>query len=216
MKLYGQYSGKHSRRVPKRVQRRRQRQFITLLVSLLLVFGIAVGGTVAFITTQTEKKTNTFSPAQVSCEVTEEFNGTLKNNVAVKNTGNTDAYVRATVNITWMKNTDAGDQTVTARVPQEGVDYKITYLEDTGWIKGTDGYWYYQTPIAPDAVTSILIESCEQLEGTNVPDGYHLCVEIVASAIQSSPKTVVSAEWKVTIDNDGKIASANGSGVTGE
>ena len=216
MKLYGQYSGKHSRRDPKRVQRRRQRLFITLLVSLLLVFGIAVGGTVAFITTQTENKTNTFSPARVSCEVTEEFNGTQKSDVAVKNTGNTDAYVRATVNITWMKNNDAGDQTVTARVPQAGVDYTITYREDTGWIKGTDGYWYYQTPIAPGAVTNILIGSCEQLEGAKVPDGYHLSVEIVASAIQSSPTTVASTEWKVPIDNDGKIVSANGSGVTGE
>ena len=215
MKLYGGYSDKHSRCVPKRVQHR-QRQFITLLVSLLLVFGIAVGGTVAFITTQTKEKTNTFTPGEVSCEVTEKFEENVKTDVAVKNTGNTNAYVRATVNITWMKNTDAGDQTVTARVPQKDVDYTITYLKDTGWIEGADGYWYYQMPIAPGAVTSILIESCKQLEGANVPDGYHLCVEIVASAIQSSPKTVALDEWKVHIDNDGKIVRANGSGVTGE
>ena len=103
----GHYSGKYVRRVPRRVQRRHQRQFITLLVSILLVFGIAVGGTIAFIMMQTDRKTNTFDPAQVSCEVMEEFNGTVKSNVAVKNTGNTDAYIRAAVNITWMKDADS-------------------------------------------------------------------------------------------------------------
>ena len=211
----GHYSGKYVRRVPRRVQRRRQRQFITLLVSILLVFGIAVSGTIAFITMQTERKTNTFDPAQVSCEVMEEFNGTVKSNVAVKNTGNTDAYIRAAVNITWMKDADASDQTVTARTPQNGTDYDITYLVNTGWIEGTDGYWYYQSTVVPGANTGTLIENCTRLATANVPEGYHLSVEIVASAIQSSPETVVSAEWKVALDN-GKIVSANGSGVSGE
>lgn len=209
---YGDYG--YRRKETKRAHRARR---LTLaLVALTLVALLGVGTTLAFLSTGTEEVENTFTPGFVSCEVTEEFNGTLKNNVAVKNTGNTNAYVRATVNITWMKNTDASDQIVSARVPKEGVDYKITYLADTGWIKGTDGYCYYQTPIVPNAVTNILIGSCEQLESAKVPDGYHLCVEIVASAIQSSPTTVVSDEWKVTIDNDSKIVSANGSGVTGE
>ena len=211
----GHYSGKYVRRVPGRMQRRHQRQFITLLVSILLVFGIAVSGTIAFIMMQTDSKTNTFDPAQVSCEVTEDFSGTVKSNVAVKNTGNTDAYIRAAVNITWMKDADASDQTVTARTPQNGTDYDITYLVNTGWIEGTDGYWYYQSPVVPGANTGTLIENCTQLATANVPEGYHLSVEIVASAIQSSPETVVLAEWKVALD-DGKIVSANGSGVSGE
>lgn len=211
----GHYSGKYVRRVPRRVQRRRQRQFITLLVSILLVFGIAVSGTIAFITMQTDRKTNTFDPAQVSCDVMEEFNGTVKSNVAVKNTGNTDAYIRAAVNITWMKGADASDQTVTARTPQKGIDYDITYLFNTGWIEGTDGYWYYQSPVVSGANTGTLIGNCTQLATANVPEGYHLSVEIVASAIQSSPETVVSAEWNVAIA-DGMIVNANGSEVSGE
>lgn len=211
----GHYSGKYVRRVPRRVQRRHQRQFITLLVSILLVFGIAVSGTIAFITMQTDRKTNTFDPAQVSCEVMEEFNGTVKSNVAVKNTGNTDAYIRAAVNITWMKDADASDQTVTARTPQNGTDYDITYLVNTGWIEGTDGYWYYQTPVAPDANTAELVRECKQLEGANVPQGYHLSVEFVASAIQSSPATVVAEKWNVTLEGN-KIVSANGNEVTRE
>lgn len=126
-----------------------------------------------------------------------------------------EQYIRAAVNITWMKDADASDQTVTARTPQNGTDYDITYLVNTGWIEGTDGYWYYQSPVVPGANTGTLIENCTQLATANVPEGYHLSVEIVASAIQSSPETVVLAEWKVALE-DGKIVSANGSGVSGE
>lgn len=214
MKNNGICPVKNERRVPEKEQSR-QRKIIALFVSVILILVIAAGGTVAFITTQTDRKTNTFTPAQVSSEVTENFDGAVKNEVAVKNTGNTDAYIRAAVNITWMKDGDAADQTVTAKVPKQGTDYAITYLENTGWIKGSDGYWYYQSPVAPGASTGTLIESCTQLAGADVPAGYKLSVEIAASAIQSSPETVVSAEWNVSIAG-GKIVSVNGSGVTGE
>ena len=105
-----------------------------------------------------------------------------------------------------------------AELPTEYADLfssRFQYLVNTGWIEGTDGYWYYQSPVVPGANTGTLIENCTQLVTANVPEGYHLSVEIVASAIQSSPETVVSAEWKVALDN-GKIVSANGSGVSGE
>ena len=211
--IHHQYSSKFVRRNPKRLQG--HRRFVTLLVSLLLVLSFAVGGTLAFIMTETSGKKNTFTPAQVSCKVNEDFNGAVKSSVTVENTGETDAYIRAAVSITWMKNEDASDQTVAARVPAEGVDYDIAYLENTGWMKGGDGYWYYQTPVAPGADTGVLIRECRQLAGANVPQGYHLSVEIVASAIQSSPAAAVTENWHVTLDGD-RIVSAQGNEVTGE
>ena len=51
-----------------------------------------------------------------------------------------------------------------------------------------------------------------QLATANVPDGYHLSVEIAASAIQSVPETVVADEWNVVL-TDGKITAANGKGA---
>lgn len=209
------YSGECVRRNPKRLQRRRQRLFVTGLASLLLLIGVTVGGTLAFITADTSEKTNTFIPAQVSCDVIEEFNGTVKSNVAVKNTGETNAYIRAAVNVTWMKGENASEQTVSATVPQIDVDYKLLFLVNAGWIKGADGYWYYQTPVAPNANTAALIRECKQLEGANVPQGYHLSVEIVASAIQSSPAAVVAEKWNVTLEGN-KIVSAHGNEVTGK
>lgn len=199
----GRYQGKFEAHTPKRVRAHRQRKPVTLLVSLLLLLGIAIGSTVAFLATKTGAKENTFTPSKVSSQVTEDFNGTTKSNVAVKNTGDIDAYLRATVNITWRKDQNTADQTVTAKVPQAGVDYTITYSAGTGWAKGTDGYWYYLTPVAPGESTGTLIESCKQLAGAEVPEGYHLSVEIIASAIQSVPAKAVGEAWGVTITESG-------------
>ena len=213
--MNNQNSGSYVRRHPERLKRRRQGRLVALLASLLLVLGAAVGGTLAFIMTASDEKTNTFTPAQISCDVIEEFDGTVKRNAAVKNTGETDAYIRAAVNVTRMKDENASEQTVTAKVPQADVDYELIFYIDTGWIKGADGYWYYQTPVAPGAVTEAFIRECRQLEGANVPQGYHLSVEIVASAIQSSPEKAVAQQWNVTLEGN-RIVSVNGNEVTGE
>ena len=207
----GRYQGKFEAHTQKRVRAHRQRKPVTLLVSLLLLLGIAIGSTVAFLATRTAAKKNTFTPSKVSSQVTENFDGTTKSNVAVKNTGDVDAYLRATVNITWREDQNTADQTVTAKVPKEGDDYTITY-SGTGWAQGTDGYWYYLTPVAPGASTGNLIESCTQLPGAEVPEGYHLSVEIIASAIQSVPAKAVGEAWGVTITETGVTPYPAGGG----
>lgn len=208
-----QYDGKYLQSEHK--QLRRPKRLATLLVSLLLVLGVAVGGTVAFLSTRTDRKVNTFTPSKVTCEVTETFNDNVKSNVAVKNTGDTTAFIRAAINVTWMSNKDAADQTVSSKVPVKNTDYSITLAENTNWIRGADGYYYYQLPVDPQDSTGVLIEECKLQNNASVPDGYHLSVEIVASAIQSAPDSVVQSMWHVTVA-DGKITSANGSEVTGE
>lgn len=207
-----QYAEKHLQGEHK--QLRRPKRLATLLVSLLLVLGVAVGGTVAFLSTRTDSKVNTFTPSEVTCAVTETFENNVKSQVAVKNTGDTTAFIRAAINVTWMSNQDAANQTVSAKVPLKNKDYSITLAENTNWIQGADGYYYYQLPVKPQDSTKVLIEECKLLKDASVPDGYHLSVEIVASAIQSAPDSVVQSMWHVTVEN-GIITSANGSEVTG-
>lgn len=207
-----QYDGKYLQSEHK--QLRRPKRLATLLVSLLLVLGVAVGGTVAFLSTRTDSKENTFTPSKVTCVVTETFNNNVKSQVAVKNTGDTTAFIRAAINVTWMSNQDAANQTVSAKVPVKDKDYSITFAKNTNWIKGADGYYYYQLPVDPQGSTGELIKECKLQENASVPDGYHLSVEIVASAIQSAPYSVVQSMWHVTVA-DGKITRANGSEVTG-
>ena len=207
-----QYDGKYLQSEHK--QLRRPKRLATLLVSLLLVLGVAVGGTVAFLSTRTDSKENTFTPSKVTCEVTETFKNNVKSNVAVQNTGDTTAFIRASINVTWMSNQDAANQTVSAKVPVKDTDYSITFAKNTKWIQGDDGYYYYQLPVGPQGSTGVLIEECELQNNASVPDGYHLSVEIVASAIQSAPDSVVQSMWHVTVEN-GIITSANGSEVMG-
>ena len=212
-----QYDGKYLQSEHK--QLRRPKRLATLLVSLLLVLGVAVGGTVAFLSTRTDSKVNTFTPSEVTCAVTETFENNVKSRVAVKNTGDTTAFIRAVINVTWMKDAEAGtkynagDQTVSAKVPVKDTDYSITFAKNTNWIQGADGYYYYKLPVAPQGSTEVLIDECKLLENASVPDGYHLSVEIVASAIQSAPDSVVQNMWHVTVEN-GKITGVNGSEVT--
>lgn len=207
-----QYDGKYLQSEHK--QLRRPKRLATLLVSLLLVLGVAVGGTVAFLSTRTDSKENTFTPSEVTCEVTETFENNVKSRVAVRNTGDTTAFIRAAINVTWMSNQDAANQTVSAKVPVKDTDYSIKLADNTNWIEGADGYYYYKLPVDPQDSTGVLIEECKLQNNASVPDGYHLSVEIVASAIQSAPDSVVQSMWHVTVEN-GKITSANGSEVMG-
>lgn len=195
------------------------RQRLTLLfVSLLLVIGVGIGATFAYIRMQTQEERNVFTPGRVACAVEETFDGSEKKDVSIKNTGNTEAYIRAAVHVTWMRddeNPDAADQTVMASVPQEGIDYTITYAENAGWLRIGD-YWYYQSPVEPGDSTAVLVTSCRLAEGGTVPQGYHLSVEIVSSAIQSLPNTVPVEKWNVEIADGQIIGAAVESEVTGE
>ena len=73
-----------------------------LIMAVLLLPGAAVGSTVAFLIDKTEPVKNSFEYAKVSCEVTENFTNNKRDNVRVKNTGTTDAYIRATYVVNWV------------------------------------------------------------------------------------------------------------------
>ncbi len=192
------------KRVPKPVKRRQNvKQIGSGFVLLILAVVLAIGGTLAFIIANTEEVKNEFTPGEVKCEVVEQWEEPykVKSDVKIKNTGNTAAYIRATYVVTWQKD----DGTVYAKQPVEGTDYTIEFAKDSGWEKIGD-YWYYTSPVAADGETEVLIASCKLAEGASVPTDYHLSVEIIASAIQSDPDTVVAEKWKVNVV-DGKIAA---------
>ena len=198
-------SGKHY--IPahrrRRAKRRKQQSLIIAVVAILC--SIIACATIAFVFTSTKPLENTFTDAYVACDVLETFDGTTKTDVTIKNTGEVQSYIRAKVVVTWMSD----DKTkVTALKPIDDTDYVITYADEanaaTNWEKGLDGYWYYKLPVNVGKETEELIESCSLKEGITAPYGYYLSVEIVASAIQSTPETVVKEQWSSGIsDADG-------------
>lgn len=189
------YPGAHSRKDSK--LRFPTNRAAVLLLSMILLIGIAVGTTVAFLVARTEPMKSTFEYAKASCEVTGS-----KENVQIKNTGNTAAYIRATYVVTWRD----GNRNVAVSVP-DGYSYTLTENLGNNWKKGTDGYFYYTSPIAPGNSTLDSLLTCN----VTYPDNpeYTLSVEILAEAIQSEPAEAVQQAWGATIV-DGKLTPALG------
>ena len=171
---------------------------IALLVALLLLLTVGVGTTVAFLIDQTDTVVNTFTPATVSGEIEESFKNDVKENVAIKNIGDVNAYIRATIVVTWKNGND-----VYPKAPVAGIDYTITY--GSGWNRGSDGYYYYPTAVKPGASTTNLIDICQSVPG-KTPEGYHLSVEVLSSAIQAEPAKAVTDAWSVNVNADGTIS----------
>lgn len=186
-----------------------KRNLLLVLASVLAVIFISVGLIVAYLRTNTEPTENVFTPAKVSCEVIEIFDGATKSDVKIKNTGKTEAFIRAAIVVNWVK-TDQ-DENITeiyAKAPIANTDYEMTFPEDFNWLVDANGFYYHKDPVEIGQITEKLLETCRVKEGANVPDGYMLSVEIIASAIQSSPETVAEKYWNITVDNN-KITAVN-------
>lgn len=94
------YQGKYNQQQHQQRRRRRRKlnnRALILLASLVLIVGMAAGGTVAWLITNTGAVQNTMVPASVPITINEAVSGTTKTSVTVKNTGNTDAYIRVAI-----------------------------------------------------------------------------------------------------------------------
>ena len=196
-----------------------------LIISLIMILFVSVGTTMAYLIDSTDPVTNKFIPSTISVTVEEDFDGSVKNNVTLRNTGNTKAFVRAAVVVTWQSK----DGKVSGQMPIEGTDYELewkdqAYLEDSNWKKGADDFYYYLEALDSDpdgtgekkgGSTTELFTACKIKEGATVPDGHSLNVEIIGSAIQAAPDEAVEEAWSnsmVTVEanNDKLTISAVG------
>lgn len=180
---------------------------LLLIASLAVLLTATVGSTAAWLVSKPAAVENDFVPGKVACQVLEKFDtesGTsVKRNVRVKNTGNTDAYIRVLLVFTWKD--DKGN--IFSNKPQEGKDYQIVMDDLTDWImqKSDAGvYFYYKKPVAPSAETGKLIESLYQIAGVTGPENgtYKLSVDILADAVQADPPQAVKDSWGVDVEND--------------
>ena len=164
----------------------------------VVVLTAAVGGTMAWLSTKTQELTNTFEPAKVTCAVEEgSFDGKTKQNVKIKNTGTTNAYIRAMIVANWCT---ADSKVVKTASP--------TYvgLDNNGWAKIGD-FYYYPSAVAPDGFTGYLFTSCTP-NNTDKPEGAdHLEVNIICQAVQSTPAAAVQDAWGVTVGADGTLSA---------
>lgn len=162
---------------------------MAILASVLLVAGLAIGGTLAYLMDTDAPVENTFLPSKVTTSVAETLEDGVKTDVKLQNTGDIPAYLRAAVAVSWQD--DRGN--LWGKAPEPGVDYTLDWVL-SGWAQGSDGFYYYRTPVAPGGYTDVLFTDCHPLPD-RAPEGYHLAVEIIGSGIQSLPSHVVQDCW---------------------
>lgn len=170
---------------------------LVLVVSLLALLLVVAGGTLAWLTAQ-DSVSNTFTPAHVSCTVTEEFDGTTKSNVNVTNTSDIAAFIRVKL-VTYRVN-DAGQRIGgTATIPP--------FTPGTGWVKYGD-FYYYTKPVAPQQQPKEALIGSITLKGSyDDADGGKQVIEVMAEAIQSQPDRAVKDAWGTdfSINPDGSL-----------
>lgn len=185
-----------------RKQRHIPKRYIAVLVSLILLCMAAAGTTLAYLVAENEPVVNTFTPSDVTSEVHEEsFDGSVKKNVTIQNTGDVSAFIRADIVVTWMDK----DGNVLYEVPELGKDYTIT-LNSADWVE-KNGFYYYKHEVAAGAFTKNLIESAK---AENSNGEYYISIEILSSAIQADGVDAkgnkpVELAWSVDIVNGNVI-----------
>lgn len=160
----------------------------------------AVSGSLAWLISAPGPVVNEFIPGEVTIQVDETFDGTTKQNVRIKNTGNVPAYIRVALVPAWVD-----DEGNIAAKHASLDDCNITRGDDFDqfWFKGTDGFYYCKTVIEPEGSTPILIKSCT-VKGEE--HEYDFELQVIASAVQSLPTTTVEAVWPVVVGTDGTLA----------
>ena len=194
------YEGKHGKPQAQSViaRPRRRGRATAMLLATVMLFALAVGGTIAWLTDKDRPLVNTFDPSKVTCEVQEKFDGKVKSDVNVKNTGDIDAFIR--VKLVTYRTNDAGQHIGgTAALPQ--------FTLGANWVE-YNGYYYYTLPVAPgDKPATKLTDSMTLTENYDDADGGHQSIDVMAEAIQSVPEAAVKAAWGTgfSIGTDGSL-----------
>ena len=168
-------------------------KIVILILSIILL--LLCGTAFALMYRQTQPLNNQLEAAFVACDVEEDFNGETKTSIAIKNTGNIDAYLRVRLVSYWVDS----NGNITSK-PSWMPPVSVT----SGWVTGTGNTYYYSQPVAPGDITTNLLYADITLEEE---DGYLQVIEVFADAIQSKPAEAVTTSWGVTLDGD-KIITA--------
>ena len=188
----GKYDGKHRKAKAQPVRRKtyHKGRLTAMVIATAVLLALAIGGTVAWLSTKGAPITNTFKPSKVACEVTENFNGKVKSNVNVENTGDTEAYIR--VKLVTYRTNDAGQHIGgTATIP--------SFTLGENWVE-FGGYYYYTLPVAAgEKPATNLTETMTLTSSYSDADGGHQAIDVMAEAIQSGPAQAVGQAWGVSI-----------------
>ena len=163
-----------------------------LILSLCLIFALAVGTTFALLKANTDPVENTFTAAKSGTDIVEKLDGSQKTSIVVKNTGTAVSYVRVKLVMNWVDesgNVSAEPVNITPSITDNWFEQGVIY--------------YYKMPVAAKGETTNLLKT--PITQPNAPEGYHLEVTVLAESIQAAPSTAVQQSWGVGVDSNGYL-----------
>ena len=165
-----------------------------LILSLCLIFALAVGTTVALLVAHTNAVTNTFTAAKSKITIEEDVKNGKKSSIQVENIGTATSYVRVKLVMNWVDNT-TGNIVSGDNLPE------VTLNEPDWFMKY--GIYYYTKPVGPKDLTANLLK--DPITQPNAPEGCHLEVTVLAESIQAAPSKAVTDSWGVGVDSNGYL-----------
>lgn len=182
---------------------------ILLAAAVVICLTIAVSGTLAYFTFE-DTAHNVITSGGVSIEVVEKTKSTdgaeledfpkegitgvmpgteVSKIVSVRNTGNSEAWVRVKVDATITPAEAEGEEKLPSDV--------MTYTVSGDWTHGTDGYYYYNNKVPAGESTSILFDTVKfDPEMGNEYQNCRANIVISAQAVQTANNgtTVMDAQ----------------------
>ncbi|MFR8452499.1 MAG: hypothetical protein ACLVBK_02685 [Oscillospiraceae bacterium] len=167
-----------------------------LILSLCLIFALAVGTTLAYLKANTSPVTNTFTAAKSDIKIDENVENGEKSSIQVENIGTATSYVRVKLVMNWVDK--SGNVVSGGNLPE------VTLNEPDWFMK--DGIYYYTKAGRTERF------DCKPAERS------HHAAECARGlpprgdgagreSIQAAPSTAVEGAWAVTVVN-GALTSA--------
>lgn len=169
----------------------KKKKILSVFVLLSLSF-LLLQQSSAFLEWVSEKPViNLFILNKPEHQIDEKFDGEIKEDITVENTGSIDVYVRVLLSPQWTWEDEDGQKHVDIE------PFEIDFDLDDKWLK-RDGIYYYKEVLRPGDKTTDL------LNGTKIKakpkENKTLEIDVIAESIQTKPIDKVEDAWSIEID----------------
>lgn len=187
---------------------------VLLILGIFLVF-VTTTISLAYFTSK-ENKENKFSIGSIQTKINEDFDKNseevknlstiaVKKKVCIENTGKNPVLARVIITPQWEKTDENGN--IIGNIVSASNQVQLNFSNDISknWIKGNDGYYYYNKVLEPKEITSYLLESVQLKD--NIPsdekDEYkdrELAINVSSEATQVNEKALDN-KWNLKETN---------------
>lgn len=164
-----------------------KKKIVIILSTLILSLTFVTSLVVAYLV-NISSKDNVLSKPTPKVSIVEDLGN--EKIVAIKNDSNFKVYVRVYFVVVY-RDINNSQNIIPAK---DDVLYTLDLNWSNNWTLDGD-YFYYNELLAPEEVTSDLLNNVILKSGVTVPEGYQLEVSVMADSIQGEPIDGVIESW---------------------